>query len=95
MALKLRDYPRRGEQKCLKIEIWPNDHYQNVDLGLKFPMEGLKPPKNPSRNKTTPKLWKNVQNYYVAIINPDASFAHSAGSTLSRGTDIVGPKATR
>ena len=31
------------DKTLLKIEIEPNDHRQNVDLGLKFPLEASKP----------------------------------------------------
>ena len=43
-------------EKCLRIEIWLNDHYQNVDLGLKFLLEASNPKNNPSRANANQKI---------------------------------------
>ena len=55
------------KQKSLKIEITTNRHYQNVDLGLKFPMEALKLQKRPSRTKKSRKIRKNLVVFVLRL----------------------------
>ena len=47
---KSRRFPTKS---MLKIEIEPNDHRQNEDLGLKFPLEASKPKNTNSRTHNT------------------------------------------
>ena len=42
-----------------KRKIEPNDHYQNVQLGLNFILEGLKPPSPITKSKNTSTNIKN------------------------------------
>jgi len=48
-SIELERCEKISEKDRLKIKITTNRHYQNVDLGLKFPMEALKLQKQPSR----------------------------------------------
>ena len=45
-----------GDKKRLKIENSPNDHYQNVDLGLNFLLEAPESKNNHSQTKNIRKL---------------------------------------
>ena len=61
-ALKLQDYGRRRQISWLKIEIELNDHYQNVDLGLKSLLEASKPQNIDSRTKKYRTKLENNEN---------------------------------
>ena len=42
MALDFWKFPTEAGKKLSRIKIWPNEYYQNVDLGLKFHVKALK-----------------------------------------------------
>ena len=50
MAMRLHKSERSLEHMLLRIEIEPNDHYQNVDIGLKFILEASKTQKTCKKN---------------------------------------------
>ena len=49
MAFEITKFERSRKKTYIEIEIEPNDHYQNVALGLEFLLEGSKPQNIPSR----------------------------------------------
>ena len=66
MALRLQKSERSRKKVLLRIEIEPNDHYQNVALGLEFVFQASKPQNIPSRTNKYRKLRQNkkIQGNY-------------------------------
>ena len=60
MAFDVTGLRREEIMSWLKIGIEPHDHYQNVDIGLKFLLEASKPKNNPSQTKQIKKNAKTT-----------------------------------